>query len=120
VSDKASVASDELFCPGIEWFKSVAIPRPPSVLHKKSSRQLSDLSIEEVLAFNKHPQVLSSGSMPQATAIVLCPGDSYEVARELSLEVGRLRAEAGRLIGEAEIVRARYDRMMDQLRLAER
>jgi hypothetical protein len=107
------MASDELFRPGVEQFKLVAILRPPSVLRKKSSRQLLNSLIEEVSAFNKRSRVLSLGLMPQATAVVLRPGDSYEAVRELSLEVSRLMAETGHLMGEVEIVRARYDRMMD-------
>jgi hypothetical protein len=53
VSDKASVASDESFCPGIEQFDSVAIFRPPPVIRKKSSHHMLDSSVEEVLGFNK-------------------------------------------------------------------
>jgi hypothetical protein len=119
VSDKASVASDESFCPGIERFNSVAIPRPPPVICKKSSHHMSDSSVEEVSGFNKCARVLSSGSMPQVTPGVLRSGDSYEAARELSVEAGRLMADAGRLMGEAEILRAKYEGMMSRLRLAE-
>jgi hypothetical protein len=120
VSDKASVASDESFRPGVERFDSIAIPRPPLVLRKKSSCQMSDSSIEEVSGFTKRARVLSSGSMPQPATDVLRPGDSYEAARMLSVEAGHLMGEAGHLMGKAEIMRARYEGMMDRLRLAER
>jgi hypothetical protein len=112
VSDKASVASDKSFRPGVERFNSVTIPRPPPVIRKKSSHHMSDSSVEKVSGFNKRARVLSSGSMPQATPGVLCSGDSYEVARELSIEAGRLMADAGHLMGEAEILRAKYEGMM--------
>jgi hypothetical protein len=57
--------------------------------------------------------------MPQLTTSVLCLGDSYEVARELSVEVGCLMVDAGCLMGEAEIVRVKYEGMISHLRLAE-
>jgi hypothetical protein len=118
ISDKASVASDKLSYPVVERFDAVLVPRPLLVIRKKSSCQMSDSSVEEVLGF-KCAQVSSLVSMPPVATSVLCPGDSYEVARLLSIEAGRLVAEAACLIGEAEIVRVRYDRMMAYLRLAE-